>query len=121
MSSSWWANKMGNPQPAAPPAYRPAPPVTQRPPAYQPPPQPQQRQQDIQVTVENTFDAAMQWSGGEAARTESSNCPMCGSDLFFSRANSAAVVSQNGSAKVPPRCYSCGYTEGREMQGVPNA
>jgi hypothetical protein len=109
---------MGNPQPAAPPAYRPGPPVTQRP-QYQPPAQPQQRQQDIQVTIENTFDAAMQWRGGEAARTESSNCPMCGSDLFFSRANSAAVVSQTGMAKVPPRCYSCGYTEGREMQGLP--
>jgi hypothetical protein len=74
---------------------------------------------NMQVTGENINQAAGLWQGGQGTKTETSLCPNCGSDLFFSRSNSGSVISQNGMATPAPRCYSCGYTVGREMQGIP--
>lgn len=107
-SSSWWANKMGQQAPAAD-----RPPVSPRPaPALPPYPQPTvQSAPNIAVTQDNIQEAAMLWQGGEASRTETRLCPNCGSDHYFSRANSGR--------QVPARCYDCGYTDGRPMQGMP--
>lgn len=84
-------------------------------PAYQPAPQ----QKNVQVTGENVAEVAMTWQGGEGTRRETSNCPNCGSNLYFSRSNTGTTVSISGMATPAPRCYSCGYTDGRQMQGLP--
>lgn len=110
MSSSWWASKLGANVPDRP--RSPELPAT-------PSPSAPSSSHSVSVTPENAFDAAMTWTGGEATRNSSGPCPQCGSDLYFSRSNSNSVVTQQGMAKVPPRCYSCGYTEGRPMQGMP--
>ena len=53
--------------------------------------------------------AIVNQKGGVGTRTETEPCPQCGSDLFFHRADTGSK----------PRCYSCGYTQGRPMQGMP--
>lgn len=112
MTSSWWAKKLGNDQPA--PSRSPVPPSSPAPvPRVAPAPRPVQQQvQNIHVTDQNFAEAATQWRGGEAARTENRNCPNCSSDLYFSRSNTGSQVAG--------RCYACGYTDGRPMQGVPS-
>lgn len=110
-SSSWWAKKLANDQREVAPVSTPptsAPP----PPRVAPvPPMTQQSAPNIQVTGDNFAEASTMWQGGEATRTEVQSCPNCGSHLYFSRSNSGSSVA--------PRCYECGFTEGRPMQGVP--
>lgn len=111
-SSSWWASKLGG-QPAA---QQPTlPPVSPPAPArLSPVPQPtEQSAPNVAVTGENFSELATLWQGGEATRTETARCPQCGGDHFFSRSNTGS--------RVAARCYDCGYTEGRQMQGLPPA
>lgn len=116
--SDWWAKKLGQPeQPARvwnQPPQRATPPITPPERTYQ-----QAQGQDIEVNVENVFEATKVWQGGEANRKGIGNCPNCNSHLYFSRTNTGTVVTQNGAATPAPRCYSCGFTEGRQMQGLP--
>jgi hypothetical protein len=117
-SSSWWTKKLGNDSVPS----RPLPPMPpMRPTAHQQPAPKYQPQQDIHVTDDNAYDAAMQWRGGEAMRTETQRCPNCASDLYFSRTNTGGQPSQSGMATPAPRCYACGYTQGRSLQGMPPA
>ena len=112
--SDWWAKKLGN----QPPARQPLPPLA--PPAPPAPRwQPETPQPPAQITDENALDAAFTWKGGEGTRTETTPCPQCGSDLYFSRANSGGMVTPRGMAAPAPRCYSCGFTPGHPMQGMP--
>lgn len=112
--SDWWTRKLsGNPS-SPPPANRPPDRVLPRLPEQTPKNAPQ-----IQVNADNFAEASTHWTGGEATRTETGNCPNCGSDLYFSRSNGGAVYSERGQAAPAPRCYACGFTPGREMQGVP--
>lgn len=111
-STSWWSRKLGgsddphaNDRPPRPPVQ----PWDRPRPSYPDPPK---------VSPDNVFDAALQWHGGDA-RVETGHCPQCGSGLYFSRGNASPVVTPNGMARVPGRCYSCGYTDGRPMQGSP--
>lgn len=110
MTSSWWAKKLGTEQSAPPSPYPRTAPV---PPPYVPPrPTPtQQSAPNVAVTNENIAEVAGLWQGGQATKTEVQNCPNCGSNLFFSRSNAGSAVA--------PRCYACGYTQGRPMQGMP--
>lgn len=110
-SNSWWSRKL-NAEPA-PPAPRNTPPVSSPAPPRLPavPPMTQKSAPNVQVTGDNFAEASTLWQGGEATATEVQNCPNCGSNLYFSRSNSGS--------RVAPRCYACGYTDGRPMQGVP--
>lgn len=112
--SDWWSKKLANPQRTE---ARPLPPLT--PPQTPPPWVPQAPQPPAQITDENALDAALTWRGGEGTRTETTSCPNCGSDLYFSRANSGGMVTPRGMATPAPRCYSCGFTPGHPMQGMP--
>lgn len=111
MSNTWWTRKLAGDQPSAPPST--LPPTSPKPPArVAPAPRPaQQNMPDVHVTDQNFAEAATLWQGGEAARTETQNCPNCGSNLYFSRSNAGTAAA--------PRCYACGYTQGRPMQGIP--
>ena len=115
--SDWWSRKLNTtPRQDPPPATRPPDRVL---PAMPPPAQRVTPQ--MTVTGENFAEASTHWQGGDAARTEHGMCPNCGSDLYVSRANAGTLISQNGQAAPAPRCYACGFTPGREMQGVPPA
>ena len=107
MTATWWAKKLGTPE--AHPGTVPDARTFDRP--TMPAPQPVPALPSMTVTVGNFAEATAAWQGGPAARTESQPCPNCGSNLFFSRSN--------GGSAVAPRCYSCGYTQGRPMQGMP--
>lgn len=109
--SDWWARRLGNPQQQPPP-----PAIYQTPtaPVYTQAPQAPQVQQEIRVTPENLFDAAMMWQGGQAARTEIYPCPQCGGGHYFSRSNGPS----RGPAPAP-MCYDCGYN-GMFVQGDPS-
>jgi len=118
MSMDWWARKLNANKSAAPPRPMPSHPV---PPAYPQPqaqPQPQPQQDREKVTIDNLWEAMGTWTGGQGNR-ESSTCPNCGSDLYFSSSNTSGVYSQNGHFRAPPRCYACGFKPGHEMQGQP--
>lgn len=114
--SDWWSRKLGG-QPHVPPPAEPRPPARVAP----MPPQTPKNAPHIQVTAENFAEASTMWSGGDASRTEHGNCPNCGSALYFSRANGGTLYSERGQATPAPRCYECGFSPGREMQGVPPA
>ena len=114
--SDWWSRKLSAPKQDLPPASRPPDRIL---PAM-PPPQ-QRTTPNVTVTADNFAEASTHWQGGDATRQESQNCPNCGSNLFFTRANAGTLYSQNGMAAPAPRCYACGFTPGREMQGVPPA
>lgn len=108
-SASWWASKLSGQ-----PSQQPSLPPVAAPPPSRPAPQPyQQPVQNVTVTGDNIAEAAMMWKGGEASRTETSACPQCRGDHYFSRSNTGS--------RVAARCYDCGYTEGRPMQGLPPA
>lgn len=111
-SDSWWTRKLVGDAPpvrtSTPPASPPAP--VRIPPR---PPVTQRSAPNVQVTGENFAEASTLWQGGDGVRTEVQSCPNCGSDLYFSRSNSGS--------RVAPRCYACGFTDGRPMQGVPSA
>lgn len=114
MSSDWWSKRIA-PQRAPLP---PLPPIPQ-PGQQQPPQQPAPFQQapagpegeSVQDhVVGEGKDRTVAWSGGMAAKTEVGNCPSCGSNLYFSRAN----VGPSQAA----RCYSCGYNSRFPQQGA---
>lgn len=114
MSADWWARKLAQTQGAPPPPQQPRQPsypqTGQTPP---PAPLPPLQQQEIVVTKDNIVEAAGQWKGGAATRTETQHCPDCGSNNYFSNSSSGAgsrVYTQNGVASVAPRCFECGYT-----------
>lgn len=112
-NASWWAKKLTNDAPTAAPRQT-YPPSQPSPPPRLPaqPPMAPRSAPNVQVTADNLAEAATLWQGGEGTRTETQNCPNCGSNLYFSRTNSGSQVA--------PRCYACGYTQGRPMQGVPS-
>lgn len=119
--STWWERKLSpqpNQQRPAPTNYPPTPAPAPAPSRVAPLPQSNQPQ----VTPENFAEASTQWAGGEATARETSNCPNCGSSLFFSRDNAGGLRSQSGMSVAPAaRCYECGYTDGRDLQGAPPA
>lgn len=119
MSSDWWAKKLGGN--AAPSTYTP----TTPPPSSYPggpavpqyiPPVPQG--QAPQVTKDNFAQVAGLWKGGEASRKETSRCPHCGGDHFFSMANAGGsqIATTRGMVSAAPRCADCGYTTRHGMQ-----
>jgi hypothetical protein len=73
-------------------------------------------QQKPTVTSDNFLEAAEQYQGGEGSRN-SGRCPNCGSGNYF--AIQGSIVSQNGMASAPPRCYDCNFVPGRTSQGLP--
>ena len=113
-TSSWWSKKLGTEQQQQQPSSaRPNMHTTHALPSYAP------QSQQPQVTPTNLMEAAGAWNGGEA-RKETQSCPNCGSNLFFSRSNTGSMPTEWGMATPPPRCYSCGYTVGRPMPGIPS-
>lgn len=112
--SDWWARKLGQAQQRTPLVPTPRYPQYQQQAPQQPQaPQYQQPQQQMRVTPENLYDAAMQWQGGEAHRREVQPCPQCGGGHYFSRTNGPS----RGPAPAP-MCYDCGYN-GMFTQGDP--
>jgi hypothetical protein len=121
-SADWFAKKLGGGAPArtytppTAPAYnQPSYPQGPPPPAYVPPvPQGQQPK----VTAENIAQVAGLWKGGEATRKETSTCPNCGGNAYFSmtNANGSKVATQHGMASAAPRCFECGYTTHHGLQ-----
>jgi len=115
--SGWWAKRLPA-QPAArqvaPAQYQPPPPQPQ----YQQPqqgyPQHGYQQPQPEVSVDNIIEAVAAWQGGEATRTETTRCPSCGGDHYFSRAQGA-----HRGPPPAPMCYSCGFT-GLFQQGDPS-
>ena len=113
--SGWWArNAPAQPQsrqaPVA-PYQQPAPPQPQ----YQPQhPQQGYQQPQPQVSVDNIIEAVAAWQGGEATRNETTCCPSCGGDHYFSRAQGA-----HRGPPPAPMCYACGFT-GLFQQGDPS-
>lgn len=126
-SADWWARKLGQQQAQQqqprPQQYAPAPSYPQTGPTPPPAPLPQGAQQEIVVTKDNILEAAAQWKGGKAMRTETSHCPDCGSANYFSNANGESlggagsrVFTQGGAMPVAPRCFECGYTTAHGKQ-----
>lgn len=119
-NADWYARRLGQPAPQQRGSTPPAAPPAQR---YQAPAAPRP---DVQVTAANVAEAAALWQGGEGIRTETENCPQCGSDLYFSRANGTGeaggsggrVYTQAGIATVAARCFSCGFSPTMPMQGA---
>lgn len=114
MSSSWWANKLGSPQPQQ--RQAPTPPVIHHQPSQpsHPAPAPTYHHGGHQNLLDPTKapteqigmgEAIKLWKGGEAMRADGhASCPSCGSHLFFSN-----TKSRINGASATPRCYSCGY------------
>jgi predicted RNA-binding Zn-ribbon protein involved in translation (DUF1610 family) len=63
--------------------------------------------------VDNIYQAAAHWKGGQAHRVDTQPCPQCGSGQFFSRSQDA----RRGPAPAP-HCYNCGFN-GLFDQGDP--
>ena len=117
MSSSWWAHKLGNPQPAQRP---PTPPVVYQQPAHPAPapshhaPAPSPHHGSHHGLLDPSKapteqigmgDAIKLWKGGEAWQRDGHvTCPSCGSHLFFSN-----TKTRINGAPAAPRCYSCGF------------
>jgi hypothetical protein len=98
MSSNWWAERLGGaaPAPPKPIAYTPLPAV--------PPP-------SSGGTMTDALTRGVPTNGGEAARTETTRCPACGGNLYFSRANSSEGIPAGMRGAAPsPRCFTCGHT-----------
>lgn len=118
-SASWYARKLaGSPAPStytAPPTNAPNYPSGPAAPPYVPPVPPSSTPQ---VTGENIAQVAGLWKGGQATKTETTRCPHCNSDHFFSMSNAPGnrIATQNGMMSAAPRCYSCGYTTRHGMQ-----
>lgn len=122
MSSDWWAKKLGGGAPARtynPPAGPSYPQTPQR--AYIPPMP--QASPNVQVTKDNLMEAAGQWQGGKATKTETGRCPDCGGDKYFSMSNGeslggagARIATERGMASTSPRCFECGYSLARPKQ-----
>lgn len=111
--NDWWARRLGN-SPQRTPVYPQQQPVYQAPQQQPVHPQAPQAQPQFKVTPENLYEAAMQWQGGQAARTETQPCPQCGGGHYFSRTNGPS----RGPAPAP-MCYDCGYN-GMFIQGDPS-
>jgi hypothetical protein len=73
----------------------------------------QQQAAQPQVTIENFTTMMEYWQGGEATRTETSRCPKCGGNHYFSRSQGA----HRGPAPAP-MCADCGFN-GLFDQGDP--
>lgn len=125
-TSSWWARKLGNPEPAQQPqpqyGYPQQPSYPATGPAYHgPPPQQPQSTQHIQVTKDNVVALTGLWQGGQGTKTETMRCPSCGSGDYFSRANvsgSKMVNTNSGTmAHAAPHCFDCGYNGLYEQAG----
>ena len=115
MSSDWFARKLAGGRPAPPQHVQPSYPQGPPPPTYIPPvPQSQQPQ----VTKDNIAEVAGLWKGGEGTRKETTKCPNCGGDAFFSIQNApgSRIATQNGMASAAPRCFECGYTTRHGLQ-----
>lgn len=125
-NADWYSRRLANQAPSTPYTRSSTPPSQPAAPArVQPVPQHTRAQQpEVQVTAENVAEAAALWQGGQGTKTETENCPNCGSHLFFSRSNGtgesggsgAKVFTQSGSASVASRCFSCGYSPTMPMQ-----
>lgn len=125
MSASWWAKKLAVPAPASPaqgwapqaPASYPSGPGPA--PHLAPVPQGQQPQ----VTPQNIAEVAGLWKGGQATKTETTACPNCGGDYYFSMSNGvsaggagARIATERGMANTTPRCFSCGFNHHHGLQ-----
>lgn len=133
-SSSWWARKLGG---AAPPATttQSYPQQQQQQPQAQPygqqpqypPPGGHAPASNAHLTPDNFMAAAGQWQGGKATKTETSRCPNCGGDHYFSQTHTnplggggggagARIATERGMANTSPRCFDCGYSLARPLQ-----
>lgn len=124
-SSDWYARKLGQNAPSpytrtsTPPSRPPAPARIEQVPQHT-----RDQQPEVQVTADNVAEAAALWHGGQGTKSETENCPNCGSHLFFSRSNGTGeaggsgskVFTQAGTASVAARCFSCGYSPTMPMQ-----
>lgn len=119
--SDWYARKLAQMQGQAPPAPAPTSYPAQHP-GYGVPQQPQgpptqqgpTHQYDtsqIQVTNENVAEVAGLWQGGEGTKKETTRCPECHRNSFFSRSNAPGVINVNTGQMVKPnpQCMDCGY------------
>lgn len=116
-SADWYARKLGGN--AAPSTYTPTTaPNYPSGPAAPPHLAPVPPSSTPQVTGENIAAVAGLWKGGQATKTETTRCPHCNSDHFFSISNApgSRIATQSGMASAAPRCYSCGYTTRHGMQ-----
>lgn len=120
--SDWWARKLGGaPPPQAPMRPAPVPAREQYAPPYT------GVQQPVAFDPNDPVAAAAQWRGGAGTKTETSNCPNCGGDHYFSNKNinpiagggggaGPRLMTQNGAIPVAPRCFDCGYTTAHGLQ-----
>lgn len=121
MSADWFAKKLGGGA-----AQRTYTPTTPSYPQGPPPPQhipPVPQGQNPTVTKENIAEVAGLWKGGKATKTETSSCPNCGGDHYFSMSNGeslggagARIATERGMASTSPRCFDCGYSMARPLQ-----
>jgi hypothetical protein len=109
---NWFQRRMEQEQGGPIPEPRPSV-INTHPQAYQqgnlPAPSPAARQAAVDVeqmehTPENVKLLMNYWTGGEGTKTETTRCPACGGDHYFSRASG----TMRGPAPAP-MCYSCGY------------
>lgn len=125
MSADWWARKLGG---AAAPAVQQSPQQS-----YPGTPQQQyllpvpQGGQHPQVTAANIAEVAGLWHGGKATKTETTRCPNCNGDHYFSQSHTntlaggaggagARIATERGMATTAPRCFDCGFSTARPLQ-----
>ena len=125
--NGWWSRHVGG-QPAArqaPPQPSPAvhqPPTPNTVPMQHGYPQNAPQHAPAQPAPES-FSEALEMSGawqGEAHQTETSRCPKCGSNHFFSRSQEG-VFGQKGRVTPSPQCFDCGYNAIYHQEVIQNA
>jgi hypothetical protein len=127
-NSSWWANKLGQPQQPSRGITLPAQPA----PAPQqsvveaaPQPAPPQHTKPVldpnrDANAEVPMGEAMRlWKGGEAHRMEGSMaCPACGSATGYTAYSGMGSAGSRVNGQQPrPHCFECGYN-GSYAQGL---
>lgn len=123
-TDNWFARKLagGAAPPQAPPSYQPSYPQGPAAPQHVPP-VPQSTQPQVAPDGSNVAEVAGLWKGGQATKTETTSCPNCGGDHYFSMSNGASqggagarIATERGMAATSPRCFSCGYSTARPLQ-----
>jgi hypothetical protein len=121
MSKDWYARKLGQQSPAAPPATQ----GQQSYPTQQQAFTPQQQQRveanaGEEALARGDYAAATaHWQGGQATRTETENCPSCGSANYFSHLQGAGtnLIGHQGAARVAGRCFDCNHNGMYDLRG----
>ena len=120
--ADWFARKAGNTAPAV------RRPLGIQVPAQAPAPVVQQPQGGVSVQEEDVGTEDLSLTdmlagrgtsrGAQATKTETMNCPSCGSRNFFSNRNGGMLVKPETGEQVAanPKCFECGYN-GRFTQG----